>query len=196
MGPVTLHCHQSVTDFLPAQLYNCPDNENLIAIANKEIPNTDTCPTLWLNGQEINDEIKYFGTPIATDETLQYTTNQLTHLKVKQFHIEQKIKYLEWCNNNHICPDDFKVDITTTNLSDYSYKNTKHWSEVMERTIQHLTGIEINHNQEQLDHILFKIKDIFNFLHKISKPTIIDFIQGFSDNESKHIIKKHMKPQP
>ena len=66
----------------------------------------------------------------------------------------------------------------------------------MERTIQHLTGIEINHNQEQLDHVLFKIKDTFDFLHKISKPTIIDFIQGFSDIESKHIIKKHMKPQP
>ena len=66
----------------------------------------------------------------------------------------------------------------------------------MERTIQHLTGIEINHNQEQLDHVLFKMKDILDFLHKISKPTIIDFIQSFSDNESKHIIKKHMKPQP
>ena len=32
-----------------------------------------TYPTLWLNGQEINDYIRYFGTPIATDETLQYT---------------------------------------------------------------------------------------------------------------------------
>ena len=61
----------------------------------------------------------------------------------------------------------------------------------MERTIQHLTGIEINHNQEQLDHVLFKIKDTFDFLHKISKPTIVDFIQGFSDNESKHNQKTH-----
>ena len=151
---------------------------------------------MWLNGQEINDDIKYFGTPIATDETLQHTTSQLTHLKVKQFPIEQKIKYLEWCNTNHICPDDLQVDITTPSLPDYGYKNTKHWSEVMERTIQHLTGIEINHNQEQLDHVLFKIKDILDLLHRISKPNIINFIQGFSDNESKHIIKKHMKPQP
>ena len=66
-------------------------------IANKDIPNTDTCPTLWLNGQDINEEIKYLGTPIATDETLQDTTNKFTHLKVKQVHIDHKIKCLEWC---------------------------------------------------------------------------------------------------
>ena len=97
---------------------------------------------------------------------------------------------------NHICPDDLKVDITTPNLSDYGHKNTKHLSEVMERTIQHLTGIEINHNQEQLDHVPFKIKDISDFLYRMSKPNIIKFIQDFSDKESKQIIKKHMTPQP
>ena len=66
---------------------------HIFVIANKDIPNTDTCPVLWLNGQDINEEIKYFGTPIATDETLQDTTNNLTHLKV----IDHKIKCLEWC---------------------------------------------------------------------------------------------------
>ena len=156
MGPITLYYHQFVTNFLLAQLYNSPDNANLITIGNREIPNTDTCQTLWFHGQEINNNIKYFGKPIATDETLQHTTNQLTHLKVKQFHIEQKIKYLEWCNTNHICLDDLKVDITTTSLPDYGYKSTKHWSEVMEQTIQHLMGIEINQSQEQLDHVLSK----------------------------------------
>ena len=75
---------------------------HIFVVDNKDIPNTDTCPTLWLNGQDIDDDIKYFSTPTATDETLQDTTNKLTHLKVKQFHIEHKIKYMEWCNTNHI----------------------------------------------------------------------------------------------
>ena len=97
-----------------------------------------------------------FVTLIATDETLQDTTNKLAYLKVKQFDTEHKIKYLEWGNTNHIFPDDLKVNITTPNLSDYGYQNTRHWPTVMEQTMLNLMGIGINHNQEQLDHVISK----------------------------------------
>ena len=38
---------------------------------------------------------KYIKTPISKDEIPWQTTNQLTHLKVQQFHIKQKVQYLE-----------------------------------------------------------------------------------------------------
>ena len=94
---------------------------------------------------------------------------------VQQFHIKQEVEYLEWCNANSVCLNDLSVNITTPNLSDYRNKNTKHRPEVMKQTIKHIylivhssesgnkytqiqiqiySGIEINHNQEQLEHIL------------------------------------------
>ena len=70
--------HQITTDSLPAPTNISSDNENFFKVGDRQMPNSDTGPTRWLNGQQLNDEIKYFGTPIATDETLQQTTDELT----------------------------------------------------------------------------------------------------------------------
>ena len=91
-GPITLYYHQFVTDCFSAQLYNSPDNENLIAIVNREIPNTDTCPTLRLNGQEISDEIKYFCThpqmkPYNIQQTSLHTSKSNSSILSKKLNI-------------------------------------------------------------------------------------------------------------
>ena len=71
----------------------CPNfsEDNLISIANRYIPNKNTCPDLCLNGQEISDEMKYFGILIATNEVLEQTTINFalkkSCFKVKHFYI-------------------------------------------------------------------------------------------------------------
>ena len=115
-------------------------------------------PTQWYNGQETNDEIRYFRTPINNDFKLQEITNEIIRLKVVQFHTSQRIEYLDWCNKNEICPNDFTITIMTPEFNDLGFKHQKHCMEVMETSIKRYTEIHIAHNQEQHNYANFQIQ--------------------------------------
>ena len=115
-------------------------------------------PTQWYNGQETNDEIRYFRTPINNDFKLQEITNEIIRLKVVQFHTSQRIEYLDWCNKNEICPNDFTITIMTPEFNDLGFKHQKHCMEVMETSIKRYTEIHIANNQEQHNYANFQIQ--------------------------------------
>ena len=156
---------------------------------HRETPNI-LVPTQWYNGQGTNDDIRYFRTPINNDFKLQEITNEIIRLKVVQFNTSQRIQYLDWCNKNEICPNDFTISIKTPELDDLGFKHQKHCMEVMETSIKRYTEIHIAHNQEQHNYAQFQIQQKNTLLQRTTPQATINFIKAFSNKEANRIIKK------
>ena len=156
---------------------------------HRETPNRPV-PTQWYNRQGTNDDIRYFRTPINNDFKLQEITNEIIRLKVVQFNTSQRIQYLDWCNRNGICPNDFTISVKAPELDDLGFKHQKHCMEVMETSIKRYTETHIAHYQEQHNYAQFQLQQKNTLLQRTTPQATIDFIEDFSNKEANRIIKR------
>jgi len=133
--------------------------------------------------------MRYAGTPIFTDKALQTITDQLTEFKHNQFELNHKIQYSHWCISNDTCPNYLTLHSTSPDMDQFKYKHNIRLQEILQRATQSITLLSIDHYNDQLNDITFKLDQTHIHLQNVTTPDKIQFIEHYSNKESKNKIK-------